>query len=499
LPAGWSLYDKRRYKMSKSKFLAFDFGAESGRAIIGILENEKIQIEEIHRFPNKQIKILGHIHWDVLALFEEMKKGMSIAVQKGHSDINSIGIDTWGVDFGLIGKENNILGFPYCYRDSRTNGVMEELFNVVPRQEVYGATGIQFMQFNSLFQLFSYAKTESSLLDIADKLLFMPDLFNFLLTGQKKSEYSIASTSQMLNAKNRTWDKELITKLGLPLHILPEIILPGTIIGKLLPEIANEVGLNEIDVIAPGCHDTASAVAAVPAQEKNWAYLSSGTWSIVGVESDHPIISEESLKFNFTNEGGVENKIRFLSNVMGMWLLQQTRKSWQKPGDDLSYDELAKLALNAEAFKCLIDPDDNSFLNPPDMPAAIIEYCKKKNLTAPESKGEFVRCILESLALKYKLLVDRINAMQKNKIEVLHIVGGGSQNEILNQFTADACGIPVIAGPVECTALGNILVQAIAKKKISSIQEGRKIIENSFSLKTYLPTNTDFWKRISFV
>lgn len=480
--------------MSISKFLAFDFGAESGRAIIGILENEKIRLEEIHRFPNKQIKILGHIHWDLLALFDEMKKSMAIAIQNGHTDIESIGIDTWGVDFGLIGKENNILGFPYCYRDSRTNGVMEKLFEIVPRQEVYSTTGIQFMQFNSLFQLFSYQKNESGLLNIADRLLFMPDLFNFMLTGEKKSEYSIASTSQMLDAAKRNWDEKLLSKLGLPLNILPEIVRPGTVIGKLLPEIADEVGLGEIDVIAPACHDTGSAVAAVPAYDKNWAYLSSGTWSIVGIEAANPIITADSLKYNFTNEGGVENTIRFLSNVMGMWLLQQTRKSWQKKGEEYSYEALSKLALDAEPFKCLIDPDDNSFLNPPDMPAAIIDYCIKRNITPPSTKGEFIRCILESLALKYKILVDRINTMQKSKIEILHIVGGGSQNEILNQFTSDACGIPVVAGPVECTALGNILVQAVAKGKIESISEGRKIIANSFSLKTYMPTNTDKWK-----
>lgn len=479
--------------MSTSKFLAFDFGAESGRAIVGILDNDKISFEEVHRFPNRQTKILGHLHWDVLALLDDIKKGMTLAVQKGHGDVESIGIDTWGVDFGFVGEDNDLLGNPYCYRDSRTDSAMEKVFEKIPRAEVYAQTGIQFMQFNSVYQFYAAKLSNEKLFSVVDKFLFMPDLFNFLLTGQKKIEYTIASTSQMMNARTKSFDQKIFSALGLPMNIMAPIIMPGERVGKLLPEISEEVGLKSIDVIAVGCHDTASAVAAVPAQGKNWAYLSSGTWSLLGIESNEPIINETTLKNNFTNEGGVYNTIRFLKNVMGLWLLQQTRKSFQKKGEEYSYDELAKLAMNCEPFKYIIDPDDSSFLNPPDMVEAINNFCKRTNQQTPKNIGEYARCILEGLALKYKAVIENINEMTNSKIERLYVVGGGSQNELLNQFTADACGIPVIAGPVEATALGNILVQAIAKGKIESLDKTREIIANSFPVKTYQPQNSSKW------
>jgi rhamnulokinase len=483
--------------MVESKFLAFDIGAESGRAIVGTLKNNKISLEEIHRFPNKQIKILGHLRWDILYLFEELKKGLSNAVESGHGDIQSIGIDTWGVDFGLIGKENEFLGFPLTYRDSNTNGIMDKVFKKISRKEIYSLTGIQFLQFNSLFQLFSIFKNKKQLLSICDKLLFIPDLLNFLFTGKKFSEYSIASTSQMLNAKTRNWDKKIFKKLGLPLNIMPKIISSGTILGKLLPEISKEVGLNnDVDVIAVGCHDTASAVASVPFYGKTSAFLSSGTWSIIGIETNQPIINRDSLTDNFSNEGGVENKIRFLTNVMGMWLLQETRKIWSKEGKDYCYDELLKMASISKEFQTIIDPDDSKFLNPPNMIKAIKEYCISNGQHIPENEGEFVRCILESLALKYKIEIEKIKCITQKQIEALHIVGGGSQNSMLNQFTADAVGIPVIAGPVEATAIGNILIQAISKGKIKSVKKGREIVADSFPLKTYLPKNSEKWNKV---
>jgi rhamnulokinase len=483
--------------MADSKFLAFDIGAESGRAIVGILKNNKISLEEIHRFPNKQIKILGHLHWDILYLFEELKKGLYNAVESGHGNIQSIGIDTWGVDFGLIGKENEILGFPLTYRDSNTNGIMDQVFKKISRKEIYSLTGIQFLQFNSLFQLFSLLKNKKKLLSVCDKLLFIPDLLYFLFTGKKFSEYSIASTSQMLNAKTRNWDKKIFKKLGLPLNIMPEIISSGTILGKLLSEISKEVGLNnDVDVIAVGCHDTASAVAAVPFYGKTSAFLSSGTWSIIGIETNQPIINRDSLTNNFSNEGGVENKIRFLTNVMGMWLLQETRKIWSKEGNDYCYDELLKMASISKEFQTIINPDDSKFLNPPDMIKAIKEYCISYGQHIPENEGEFVRCILESLAIKYKIEIEKIKCITQKQIEALHIVGGGSQNSMLNQFTADAVGIPVIAGPVEATAIGNILIQAIAKGKIKSVKKGREIVADSFPLKTYLPKTSEKWNKV---
>jgi rhamnulokinase len=482
--------------MALSKYLAFDFGAESGRAIIGILDGGTFHIEEIHRFQNRQTKILGHLHWDVLALFEEIKTGLKLAVQKGHSDIESIGIDTWGVDFGFVGKNNALLGFPYCYRDVRTNGIMEKAFKKISRKELYGITGIQFMQFNSVFQLYSAKLSKDSALNCGGRLLFMPDLFNFLLTGVAKNEYTFATTSQLLNAGTKAYDRKIFSSLGLPKKLIMPIIMPGNVIGKLLPEICEETGLRNVDVVAVGCHDTASAIAAVPAQRKNWAYLSSGTWSLLGIETQKPIISEQSLKNNFTNEGGVFGTIRFLKNVMGLWLLQQTRKSFQQKGSACEYDELTKLALKSKEFVSILNPNDDSFLNPPDMPDAIQAFCRNTRQPVPQTQGEFARCILESLALKYKAVLENIIAVTGTSIEQLHVVGGGSKNELLNQFTADACGIPVIAGPVEATAIGNVLVQAIAKKKIESIKSGREIIAHSFPMKTFLPAKTEQWNDI---
>jgi len=482
--------------VTQSKYLAFDLGAESGRAIIGIFDGKKLHIEDIHRFSNKQIKILGHLHWDVLGLFEEIKNGLKIAVQKGHADIRSIGIDTWGVDFGFVGTNNDLLGFPYCYRDARTNGIPEKVFDKISREELYNITGIQFLQFNSVFQLYSAVLSGEPALKCGGSLLFIPDLFNFLLTGVKKNEYTIASTSQLLNANTKSYDRGIFYSLGLPMHITVPIIAPGIAIGKLLPDICDETGLKAVDVVTVGCHDTASAIAAIPAKKNNWAYISSGTWSCLGIETQKPIITNESLINNFTNEGGVFGTIRILKNVMGLWLIQQTRKSFERLGTTYEYAELVRLALESKEFVCILNPDDLSFLNPPDMLESIRAFCRKTNQTVPQTPGEFTRSILESLALKYKAVLENLCAVTGVSIDLLHIVGGGSKNELLNQFTADACGIPVVAGPMEATAIGNILVQAIAHKKIDSIKSGREIISNSFPIKTYLPEKTAKWNDI---
>jgi len=482
--------------MSIERFIAFDFGAESGRAILGSLETKKIRLEELHRFPNKQINVSGHIHWDMTYLMAELKKALRSSVEHGYRELLGLGVDTWGVDFGLVGRNDQILGHPYAYRDPRTQGMMEKAFQLMSREKMYSSTGIQFMPFNSVFQLLSMVESESPVLEQCEILLFMPDLFNFLLTGQKCSEYTIASTSQLLNAKNKNWEPEIFEKLGLPFPIMAPVVQPGTSVGCLLPAIAEETGILPVDVIAPACHDTASAVAAVPAQSSNWAYLSSGTWSLLGIETDAPVITLDSLKNNFTNEGGVGGTIRFLRNTMGLWLLQRCLKSWQEQGDSLGYDELEILAQEAQSFKCIIDPDDQTFLNPSDMPAAIVEFCRSTGQPFPEKKGEFVRCILESLALKYRFIIERINAMSPEAVEVLHIVGGGSRNELLNQFTANATGLPVIAGPVEATAVGNIMVQAIAKKVLSGIEEGRKVVARSFPLRDFHPAGQDRWSEV---
>jgi rhamnulokinase len=481
--------------MPVSKFLAIDIGAESGRVIVGILDNGKFSLNEIHRFPNKQITKPDGKYWDVPDLFREIKRGIKLASENGHTDIESIGIDTWGVDFGFIGKDNNLLKLPHTYRDPRTNEIKEKVFEKIPQEELYSITGIQFLPFNSLFQLYCDKMNNSEIFNHCQKILFMPDLFNYFLTGKLYSEYTIASSSQMLNVITKNWDERIFRELELPLRIMPQLIQPGTTIGKLSEEILKEFGLKkEVDVIAVGCHDTASAVAAVPASNNNWAFISSGTWSVIGIESDKPIVNNEALINDFANEGGINNKILFLKNVMGMWLIQEAKKIFEREGKTYSYNQLIETTSCTNEFKYIINPDDNLFLNPQDMTEAIRSFCIKTNQPKPESTGEYIRCILESLALKYNNVLEKINSISNKKVEALHIVGGGSQNDLLNQFTADSCGIPVISGPVEATALGNILVQAIAKRKIPSIEMGRNIIAGSFSIKKYLPENSVKWK-----
>ena len=451
-----------------------------------------MRLKELHRFNNPQVKALGHYHWDILHLFRELKNGLSRAASLGHRNLSGIGVDTWGVDFGLLDDDGRLMGNPVCYRDPRTDGVMEEVFSIIPREKVYGITGIQFIQFNTIFQL--YSLRNSAMLNSAGTMLHMPALFNYMMTGEKVSEYTIASTSQLLDVSARSWSTELLDLLDLPEKIMPPLLKPGSIVGKLLPEVMDETGLGSIPVIAPACHDTAAAVAAVPAEGDNWAYLSSGTWSLIGVELDEPCVNEASLRNNFTNEGGVNNKIRFLRNNMGMWLLEESRRSWEKEGIKPGYDEIIKLASEAVPFRSIVDPDDLSFMKPEDMPAAIARYCRDSGQPEPDSVGSLARCIFESLALKYRFLIDRINLIRGRNIQMLHIVGGGSRNEMLNQFTADSLGIPVTAGPVEATAAGNIIMQAIATGHLDNLAAGRKMIKDSFPVKVFEPQNTSPWQ-----
>lgn len=479
--------------MQPSKFLALDLGAESGRAFVGLLDSERISLEEVHRFPNTPVEVSGHLHWDVPGLFQQLKKALKLAVEKGHGDIVSVGVDTWGVDFGLVRKSDGSLSPPYTYRDSRTNGMMEKVFARIPRDEIYSRTGIQLMQINSIFQLYSVIEERGSCLDDFESLLFMPDIFNFFLTGTQVSEYTIASTSQLLNAGSRKFDEAIFSTLGIPAWLMRPIVMPGTVIGKLRPDIAAEVGLKDVDVIAVGSHDTASAVAAIPASGTGWAYLSSGTWSLIGVESDKPIINDKSLVNNFTNEGGVGGKITFLQNITGMWFLQEVLRRWESTGRHYTYEELIAAASEAQEFKCVFDPADDVFLNPPDMYQAIVSFCKRTRQNCPQTMGELVRSIFESLSFKYKSALGRLAAVTGRKIGKLHVVGGGSQNEMLNRFTADAAGIPVVAGPVEATVVGNVLTQAMAVGRIGSLEIARKIVGNSFQLKEYLPENTRKW------
>ena len=476
-------------------YLAVDLGAGSGRVIAGEI-GDRIRLEEIHRFPNDSVQAGAYLHWDIFKLFKEIKLGFTKAAAKSLSDLSGIGVDTWGVDFGLLDENDHIVSNPVCYRDARTNGMMEKVFKIMPKAEIFEYTGIQFMQFNTLFQLYSMVETDDAWIKKASQLLFMPDLFNFLLTGRKCSEYTIASTSQLLNANLRDWDRTIFKKLNMPVSIMQDIVQPGTPVGTLFGDIQKETGLKATDIIASASHDTASAVAAVPAGSGSWAFLSSGTWSLIGVEIEQPIITDITLNHKFTNEGGVGQTIRLLRNVAGMWLLESCIQSWKQQNVSCEYDELIHLALQEESFQTVINPDDNLFLNPPDMPAAIREYCKQHSIQAPGTTGAYVRTIFESLAMKYRLIIENINEILGSPVRVMHIVGGGSQNELLNQFTANACGIPVVAGPVEATAAGNIMIQAISKNHIQSVQEGRELVAGSFPLKHYEPENETQWKEV---
>ncbi len=476
-------------------YLAFDLGAESGRAILGQIENDRITLRELHRFQNRMVPLHGHLYWDLLHLFAEIQHALQLAGRE-RITLAGIGVDTWGVDFGLLDRDGALLANPVAYRDHRTDGMMEKVFAKMPREEIYRLTGIQLMQINTLFQLYAMVESQSPLLEIAGRLLFIPDLINFMLTGRQATEFTFATTSQLLNPNTHNWAEPIFARLGLPRHLMAEIIEPGTTIGPLRRELMNASGLNEVPVIAVGCHDTASAVAAVPAAVENWAYLSSGTWSLIGVETSAPVINAAAVKMNFTNEGGVAGTIRLLKNIMGLWLLQECRRQWQRDGRHYDYAHLMHHAETAAPFRSLVNPDAPAFLNPANMPQAIADFCRRTQQSLPQSDGEFVRCIYESLALQYHRAMKMLEELQGKKIEVLHIVGGGSQNTLLNQFTADAIGKPVLAGPAEATALGNVIVQAIAVGEFKNLAAARLAIKNSFAIQEFLPRDIEPWNEV---
>lgn len=468
-------------------YLAADFGGGSGRVIAGWLEDGKLTMEEIHRFGNRQVRLGDHVYWDFPALFEDMKAGLKKAASKGY-EVESIGVDTWGVDFGLIDRDGQLLGNPVCYRDARTAGMTEKLFETLNPTEHYATTGIQVMEINTLAQLLSIKGTAQ--LEAAEHLLFMPDLFSYFLTGKATNEYCIASTSELLDAKRREWSWETIEALGLPKRIFGDIVMPGTVRGELRKDIAEETGLKDVKVIAVGSHDTASAVAAVPAIEGDGpvAFLSSGTWSLLGIELPEPILTEEARQAEFTNEGGVGGRIRFLQNITGLWILQRLMAEWKERGEEQTFGELLPAAAQA-SISSIIPVADATFTNPPSMEKAISDYCKQSNQPVPQTKGEFVRCLFQSLAKKYKDAIEGVNGLLPESLKRLHIIGGGSQNGLLNQFTADALGIPVWAGPVEATAMGNILVQAMAAGEVADLAELREVVRRSVTPKVFEPNN----------
>jgi rhamnulokinase len=479
--------------MAKSSFLAFDIGASSGRAILGILENNKVELVEIHRFKNQMTKIHGNYFWNIFSLFDELKTGLKKCISEFKIQPESIGIDTWGVDYSLVTGDGQLVGLPFAYRDHRTDNSMEEFFQKMSKKETYLLSGIQFMQFNTLFQLFSSVQQNYSGLKVAENLLFTPDTLNFLFTGVKKNEYTIASTSQMLKPGKAEWEPKLFKAAGIPQKLAGEIIQPSTVLGDLLPEVLEETGSASIPCIAVAGHDTASAVVSVPAQGENWAYLSSGTWSLLGIESPVPLVSEKTLEMNFTNEGGVDGTTRFLKNIMGMWLIQECKRIWDTKSA-MGWHEIVALSNNVKPFISLINPDDAGFLNPGNMPKAVQDFCEKTNQPVPQTKGEIARCIYDSLVLKYKFTIKQIESVTGNKIEKLHIIGGGAHNATMNQLTADATGVPVFAGPTEATAIGNILLQAKALDKVKSLAEIREIVRNSFEVTEYTPSPKLDWE-----
>ena len=479
---------------SKDTFLVIDLGAESGRVNAVHFFNNIIEVREIHRFHNGPVQVQSSLFWDILNLWRNIKDGLKIAAINYGNSIKGIGLDTWGVDFGLLATDDSLLGNPYHYRDRRTDNMMERAFQKVTRGEIFECTGIQFIQLNSLYQLLSMVESHSPILKVAKKFLTIPDLLNFWLSGEKAVEYTIATTTQCFDPRSGDWAREMLTKLDIPTDMFGAIIPPGTILGKLRREVANETNLIDVPVIAPATHDTGSAVAAVPMAGDDAIYLSSGTWSLMGVETKSPIINEHSLNYNFTNEGGVQNTFRFLKNLMGLWLVQECRRKWQSlEGRDYSYQELTELAEQTAPVPSVILPSDIRFLRPVDMPSEISSFCKETEQTVPETKGAIMRCIIQSLALEYRWVAERLSELTGRALSKIHIIGGGSQNYLLNQFTADASGYTVISGPVEATTIGNALVQAMAKKIISSLAEGRGMIKQSFPLSVFKPKEKEYW------
>lgn len=486
--------------MTEQCFLGVDLGAESGRVIAGLFDGRKVKLESLHRFSNGPVTVGETLRWDILRLWTEIQQGLNVGGQKFGTSIRSVGVDTWGVDFALLGKNQELLSHPYNYRDPRTRGLLNATLARIPRAEIFAATGLQFMEINTLYQLIALEQQNPEILDLAERLLLMPDLFHWMLSGSQVVEFTNATTTQFFNPPSGNWAFDLLGKLNLPTRMLGEVVQPGTVLGKLRPNLANKLGLARIDVVAPATHDTGAAVAAIPTRlsgTARWAYISSGTWSLIGLEVQQAVLTPQALQRNVTNEGGIDGTYRLLKNIMGMWLVEECRRSFERHGRPLDYAEMVRQAEAAPAFRSLIDPDDPSFLAPEDMPTAIRSWCERTQQPAPETSGQIIRCVLESLALKYRVVLGWLEELTGERVEVIHVVGGGCQNILLNQFTANACNTPVIAGPVEATALGNVLIQARATGAISSLEEIREVVRASTELKTFEPAAGAEWQQAS--
>lgn len=474
------------------KVLAIDFGASSGRAIVGIFDGERVALEEIHRFSNDPVILGGTMYWDVLRLFHEIKQSL---IKAKPYDVESVAIDTWGVDFGLIDKDGRLIDNPVHYRDARTNGMLDEAFKLIPKDNFYKETGNQFMEINTAFQLLSLVKNRPELLERADKMLMMPDLFSYFLTGEKKAERSIASTTQLFDQNTKDWSRETVKALGINEEILPEITESGSVIGTLSKELCEELDIKPIKVIAVCGHDTQSALVAAPANNNDFAFLSSGTWSLLGTELDEPIINEKSLALNVTNEQGYAGKTSFLKNIIGLWLIQESRRQWIREGREYSFMELETLAKEAEPFKCFIDPDAPEFTPAGNIPKRIREYCEKSGQYVPQTVGEIMRCIYESLALKYKAAISELEECTGKKFETLYMIGGGTKDKFLSALTANSCGITVSSGPVEATAMGNVLIQLMAQGEVENLSRAREIVRASEKISYFEPEDTDEWEK----
>jgi len=479
--------------MEKHIFLAFDLGATSGRSILGTLADGKVEIKELTRFPNAITELHGKFYWNLMGLYQALREGL-VACNKEGIVPESIGIDTWGVDVVPIGEDGSILSMPRAYRDPYTVGMPERFFEKVSREKVYEKTGIQIMNFNTLYQIFASMETGYVPMKEAKYLLFMPDALAYMLTGKRVCEATIASTSQILNPWTKEFDAELLEAAGVDASIFRKPVLPGTMVGELTDALAKSTGIGKVKVVSVAGHDTASAVAAVPALDENFAYLSSGTWSLMGIESKEPVINPETYELNFTNEGGVEGTTRFLKNICGMWILEQCRKEWAAMGKDYSYPEIVKMAMEAKPFVSFIQPDDSSFANPPSMLEAIYAFCERNGQACPENDAQIIRCIFESLALRYRQVLGDLDRIAKFPIERLHIIGGGSKNDLLNQFTANAIGRKVVAGPSEATAIGNVMIQAMGAGIVSSLEEMRSIVHASIETKEFIPQAVEEWR-----
>ncbi|MBI3865482.1 MAG: rhamnulokinase [Planctomycetia bacterium] len=482
--------------MAEQCYLAVDLGAESGRVVAGLFDGTRLKLEEIHRFSNGPVPVADSLRWDVLRLWSEILNGLSKAGQAQGRQSVSVGVDTWGVDYVLLSRTGEMLGQPYNYRDPRTAGVMDRCFSRVPRSEIFAATGLQFMPINTLYQLIAMQQANPQLMAQAERFLMMPDVFHWLLCGSQVVEFTNATTSQCFDPTSRDWARDLLRKFEIPTNMFPEIVAPGTHLGKLRADVAERCRVPRLAVVAPATHDTGSAVAAIPTEKTgtaNWAYISSGTWSLMGLELPQPVLSKRALERNVTNEGGIDGTFRLLKNIMGLWLVQECRRSFERQGKSLNYSELTRLAAAAQPFSALFDPDAPEFLAPADMPSEITKWCTARGRPAPTTEGEFVRGALESLALKYRMVLGWLEELSGTPVDVVHIVGGGSQNELLNQFTANACGRLVVAGPVEATALGNVLVQARTSGAISTLAEMRSVVRESSALRHYEPEDQTAW------